>query len=222
MQIISVWLSGHAAWLRSAHVGGYFACSQPTGDAGSYCGCRVRPPGGRCACSGRARRPVCPGSGLIHPACMRVSWPAELRDGSAGQRLVQRRLGRSAVRQAAQMVLDGVGREALLDVAADAGTRVLALGQLALAVAFGLQRGADRDLRSAILRSCRWLGGIDPRPGGAARGGRPSLFSACGCRRGRGRRSRGRRRPGGCRRCGAGLRQRGCGDRPGGAALQPG
>jgi hypothetical protein len=40
------------------------------------------------------------------------------------------------------MVLDGVGREALLDVAADAvGTRVLALGQLALAVAFGLQGG---------------------------------------------------------------------------------
>ena len=40
--------------------------------------------------------------------------------------------------------LDGVGREALLDVAADAGTRVLALGQLALAIAQGLQRGGDR------------------------------------------------------------------------------
>jgi hypothetical protein len=31
-------------------------------------------------------------------------------------------------------------------------------------------------LRSAILRSCRWLGGIDPRPGGVARGGRPGLL----------------------------------------------
>src|SRR5215469_8511469 len=36
--------------------------------------------------------------------------------------------------------LDGVGREALLDVAADAGTRVRAIGQLALAAAVGRHR----------------------------------------------------------------------------------
>ena len=74
-------------------LGGDFACSQPTGDAESYFGCRVRPPGRCCSCSGRALRPVSPGSDLIHPASMRVSRPAKLRDGSAGQRLVQRHLG---------------------------------------------------------------------------------------------------------------------------------
>jgi hypothetical protein len=35
---------------------------------------------------------------------MRVSRPAKLLDGSAGQRLVQRHLGQSDVRQAGQMV----------------------------------------------------------------------------------------------------------------------
>ena len=84
----------------SVHIGGYFACLQPKCDAESYCGCRVRPPGRRCSCSGRAERPVFAGSGLIHPACMWVSRPAKLRDGSAGQRLVQRHLGQSAVRRA--------------------------------------------------------------------------------------------------------------------------
>jgi hypothetical protein len=37
-------------------------------------------------------------------------------------------------------------------------------------------KGAEPDLRSAILRSCRWPGGIDPRPGGVTGGGRPGLF----------------------------------------------
>src|SRR5262249_49189094 len=72
---------------------------------------------------------------------MRASWPAGLRDGSAGQRVVQRRLGQPAVRQAAQMVLDGAGREALRDVVADAGTRVLALGLSLLVFISGADRG---------------------------------------------------------------------------------
>ena len=50
-----------------------------------------------------------------------------------GQRLRERHLGEPAVGQAAQVVQDGVGRVALLDVEVDAGLGVLALGELALA-----------------------------------------------------------------------------------------
>jgi len=49
-------VTGSGSEPRHSQLGSYFACSQPTGDAESYCGCRVRPPGRRC--SGRARRPV--------------------------------------------------------------------------------------------------------------------------------------------------------------------
>src|SRR5215468_4829925 len=52
------------------------------------------------------------------------------------------------------MVLDGVGRGALLDGAAGAGIRVLALGQLALAAAFGLHR----------WRGAWTFGGGNPKP----------------------------------------------------------
>jgi len=67
------------------------------------------------------------------------------------------------------MVLDGAGREALRDVVADAGTRVLALGLSLLVFISGADRGRKGrkpDLRSAILRSCRCLGGFVPGPGG--------------------------------------------------------
>ncbi len=142
------------------------------------------PPGRRCACSGRARRPVCPGSGPVHPGLH----AGVLASGTAGWKrwpAPRPAASRPAVRQAAQTVLDGVGREALLDVAADAGTRVLALGQLAPAVAFGLHRwrgswtsgSGNRNLRPAILRSRRWLGGIDPRPGGRCAAAGLACFS---------------------------------------------
>src|SRR5215472_3019627 len=70
--------------------------------------------------------------------------------------------------------LDGVGREALLDVAAGAGTRSLRSGSLRLVPPSVVIGGADRGrwgrklktLQSAILRSRRWLGGSDPRVGG--------------------------------------------------------
>jgi hypothetical protein len=119
-------------------------------------------------------------------ACMRVSWPAKLRDGCAGQRLVQRRLGRRAVCQAAQMVLDGGGGEALLDVAADAGTRILAPGLSPLVFIGGADRGRQGrkpDLRSAIVRSVAGWAKLSPGPAG---GGWPSLFQPAVVGRGAG------------------------------------
>ena len=210
--------SGRTVYSKS-QLGGYFACSQPTGDAESYFGCRVRPPGRCCSCSGRALRPVSPGSDLIRPASMRVSRPAELRDGSAGQRLVQRHLGQWAVRRAAQMVL---GWRRPRSPARCSGRRwhPESLRLLPPPVFTGdAERGRPGEPKPTVhnLRSRRWLGGIDPRLD------RRLAAAGLACRQpavaGDGR---GRRRPGGCRRSGAGLPQRGCGDRPGGAALQPG